>query len=80
MDDAVTRLASAKVGGGVNERGQAAHGVSRAEVLIRRSAIPSGSNSVAIIGLSDNVYLQNYACGYFNGRYRKLTVNYAPTK
>ena len=31
-------------------------------------------------GLSDNVYLQNYACGYLNGRYRESTVNYAPTK
>ena len=48
-DDAITRLAFVKVGGRVNERGRAAHGVSRAEVLIRRSAIPSGSNSVAII-------------------------------
>ena len=48
-DGAVTRLASVKVGGRVNERGRAAHGVSRVEVLIRRSGIPSGSNSVAII-------------------------------
>ena len=47
-DDAITRLAFVKVGGRVNKRGRAAHGVSRAEVLIR-SAIPSGSNSVAII-------------------------------
>ena len=31
-------------------------------------------------GLSDNVYLQNYACGDLNGRYRKFSVNYALTK
>ena len=76
-----------KVSGRINERGRAAHGLSRAEVLTRRSAIPSGSNSMICKwgrhitpGLSDNVYLQNYACGYLNGRYRKFTVNYAPTK
>ena len=28
-------------------------------------------------GLSDNVYLKNYACGYFNGKNRKSTVIYA---
>ena len=48
-DDAVTRLASVKVAGRVNERDRAARGVSRAEALIRRSGILSGSNSVAII-------------------------------
>ena len=56
---------------------------------VRQSVIPSDSNQVAIIckwgrhitpALSDNVYLQNYACGYLNGRYRNSTVNYAPTK
>ena len=48
-DDAVTRPASVKVGGSVVERGRAARGVSRAKALIGRSAISSGSNSVAII-------------------------------
>ena len=46
---AVTRLTSKKVGGRVNKRGRAANGLSWAEVLTRRSAIPSGSNSGAII-------------------------------
>ena len=73
----------------MNERGWVAHGSSRAEVLTRRSPIPSGSNSGTIIckwghhitpGLSDNVYLQNYACGYLNRRYHKFMANYAPTK
>ena len=43
--DAVTRLTSEKASDKVSERGCAAHGVSRAEVLTRRSAIPFGSNS-----------------------------------
>ena len=49
VDDAATRLTSEKAGGRMNERGRASHGLSRAEVLTRRSAIPSGSNSGAII-------------------------------
>ena len=49
MDDAVTRLTFEKVGGRMNECGRAADGLSRAEVLTRRSAIPSGSNSGAMI-------------------------------
>ena len=48
-DDAVTRLPSVEVGFGVEECGQAARGVSRAEALIRQSVIPSGSNPVTII-------------------------------
>ena len=44
VDDAVTRLTSEKVSGRMNERGRATHGLSRAEVLTRRSAIPSGSS------------------------------------
>ena len=34
-------------------------------------------NSAVVVGLSDNVYLKNYACGYFKGRNRKSTVIYA---
>ena len=43
--DAVTRLTSEKACDRVGERGCAAHGVRLAEVLTRRSAILSGSNS-----------------------------------
>ena len=31
-------------------------------------------------GLSDNVYLQNYACGYGNGRNHKSTVIYSASQ
>ena len=46
VDDFLNSLIS---GGRVNEHGRAAHGSSRSEVLTRRSAIPSGSNSGALI-------------------------------
>ena len=49
VDDAVTCLTSEKAGGRMIERDRAAHGLSRAEVPTRRSAIPSGSNSGGMI-------------------------------
>ena len=49
VDDAVTRLTSEKASDRMSERGRAAHGLSRAEVLTRRSAIPSGANSGKMI-------------------------------
>ena len=88
-DDAVTRLACVKVGGTVKECDPAAQGVSRVEVanasISDSVRLELGRDNLQVRlphypGLSDNVYLQNYACGYLNGRYRKITVNYAPTK
>ena len=85
--DALTRLTSE---GPVSERAR----LCRTWCEPGGSADPSISDSVRLEldtmicwlgrhitpGLSDNVYLQNYACGDLNGRYRKFTVNYAPTK
>ena len=70
-DDAVTRLPSVEVEFRMKECGRATRGVSWAEVLIRQSVIPSGSNPVAIsLQLRSPQIVQNesnntrYPCKY----------------